>query len=782
MEDSSNAPRNKRQRLADLQSSGNESSPDTRTPRRSASSTDSINMLTTSVALMEKLEPIMTPAAGSRETLETTPGSLSGLEESTSLVHGSLSASEEVHEARQVSKERENPITASFSSSLEPSQPVEDTCFSEEETQAPIVNSGAMSSSHMDQEREHVPKEITPLNSNEMEASLSEHIEALSTGQEWPGSMENPDLTNQEGQHSQEKPEDAEAGGGEVEERPEVAEVGGGREVEEGEVVGAESHPRATTNDSAIEYIVKINDERDLVELTRFGENELGRAHRRLVNFSIRNAAAHRVFFDDRSSGNLFISGVVLPFNGAELNFRFYCVCFGPVRSWCITGFREGSLEIWVSTDIADYLCVNAATEYQTLYNFFHYKALLCIQATHELEEDPELEMDRLSNCLATLSHECLGRFGHDEAVIIVMHHLPFIADQLAGLDQRFSDFQVIETISTEFKDQVKNFEMLRQMNTANGWKLSGSFYSIQDYNEANHGGCMKSSHERSMTETLSPSIALSSEENSSLETTETHERNLDRALTDPQDIGEKLESEAVSMTRTGDSEAKRPLRTLRGFEILDGREAMQPIEDSESDEFYITSEIWPFNVANSDQVVRCEMFGEITSWCITGYNEGYPFIWVSTKIADYLCDEPNEGYSPFFKALYEKAMLSILAFQILSNAAYMHFDEFLLKLVSDLMDRLGTFKEEEASQDYVNSQLGFVAKQLIGLDTIFFSKLPVIKTITDKFNVNIGEATNRKACRSFFSIHEKNKGREGTSNQAIHVEEKPRSSELKVQ
>ncbi|ERN13206.1 hypothetical protein AMTR_s00040p00220690 [Amborella trichopoda] len=505
----------------------------------------------------------------------------------------------------------------------------------------------------------------------------------------------------------------------------------------------------------------------------------MGRAYRRLVSFSITNAAAHRVRFDDRSSGSLFISGVVLPFNGPVSNLRFYCASFGPIRSWCITGFHEGTLEIWVSTDIADYLCVNAATEYQSLYRFFYNKAILCIKAAHELDEDPDLEMDTLSNCLTTSFHGELGRFGYDAVVIMVKRHLPFIADQLVGLDRRFSDFQAIEKISEEFKDQVKKYEMLRQMNMMDGWKLSGSFYSIQDYNKENYGECSKSSHERSMTEASSPSTPSSCKKNGSLKSIETYERNLDvnrKALMDPRDIGGKMESKAVSMTRTGDSEAKRSLRTLRGFEILDGREAMQQIEDSESDEFYITSEIWPFNVANSNQVVRCEMFGEITSWCITGYNEGYSFIWVSTRVADYLCEEPNEGYSPFFKVLYEKAMLCILAFHILNNAPYMQYDEFLLKLVLDLMDCLGTFKDEEATRYYVNSQLGFVAEQLIGLDTRFFSKLPVIKIIIDKFNVNIGEA-----CHSFFSIDEKNKGREGMRNLVIHAEEKPRPRELDV-
>ncbi|XP_020527375.1 DNA (cytosine-5)-methyltransferase 4-like [Amborella trichopoda] len=771
MEDSSNALR--RERPPNPHSNGDDSSPDIGTPKRSASSTDSINLLTTSVASMENLVPTMIPAAGSQDNLDTTPGSLSGLEEITSLVHGSCSSSEEVHESMDVPEERENPIAVSLSSPLATSLQVQDSSSDEEENQASIVNSGAMSSSHIDQEREHVPMEIIPLNSNEMEASLSENMEALFIDQQEPGSIENPDLTIREGQHSQGNQEEAGAGGEEVEERPEEAQAEGGGEVEEGEEVGGGgSHSRAITNNSDIVIKVTIDHERDLIRLTQSGENELGRPQRRLMRFSIINAAAQMVCFDDTRPGNLFISGMVLPFNGPESNIQIYCESFGPIRSWCITGFLEESHAIWVSTDIADYLCVKHETLYLPLYSQFIDKAFLCIQTFQELENDPALEMDLLLNHLVgILFDEWDGSRPFNAALMAVKCHLPFIADQLVGLDRRFSNFQAIETISAKFKDQVNKFEMLRQMNMMNGRKLSGSFYSIQDYNKKNHGECPQSSHKRSMTEASSSSSSTTPrcKEKCSIETNDTHERNLDTAPMDPQDIGEKTESEALSMTRTGDREAKRPSRILRGFEILDRREAMRPIEDSESYELYITSEIWPLQIANSNLEVRCEMFGEITSWCITGYNEGIPFIWVSTRVADYFCHEPNEGYMPFFKAFYEKAKLCILAFQILNKAPYMHFDEFLLKLVLSLMDCLRTFKEEEAARDYVNSQLGFVAQQLIELDMSVFSKLPVIKTIISKFNVNVGEAMNRKARHSFFSIDGKNEGRQVSSSPVIH-------------
>ncbi|ERM97426.1 hypothetical protein AMTR_s02015p00008850 [Amborella trichopoda] len=175
----------------------------------------------------------------------------------------------------------------------------------------------------------------------------------------------------------------------------------------------------------------------------------------------------------------------------------------------------EGTLAIWVSTGVADYLCVNPGIEYQSLYSFFYNKALLRIQAFHEFDQDPKLEMETVSNCLATLLHEGLGCFGHDAVVILA-----------------------IEAISEESKDQA---------NEDVGWmEIVRFFQLIQDYNKENQGECLKSNHGRFMTEVSSPSTSPSCKENSSQETDETQERNLNvkQALMDPWEVGEKMEPE----------------------------------------------------------------------------------------------------------------------------------------------------------------------------------------------------------------------------------------------
>ena len=42
---------------------------------------------------------------------------------------------------------------------------------------------------------------------------------------------------------------------------------------------------------------------------------------------------------------------------------------------------------------------------------------------------------------------------------------------------------------------------------------------------------------------------------------------------------------------------------------------------------------------------VRCEGFGRIESWTISGYEDGSPTIWISTNVANYDRARPAGGY-----------------------------------------------------------------------------------------------------------------------------------------
>ncbi|KAL4189305.1 hypothetical protein AMTRI_Chr08g164820 [Amborella trichopoda] len=254
-----------------------------------------------------------------------------------------------------------------------------------------------------------------------------------------------------------------------------------------------------------------------------------------------------------------------------------------------------------------------------------------------------------------------------------------------------------IKFMSEEHKGQL---EKIREAKIHRRWTLSGSFYSTQDFNKKHKHG----------VSSMNPHYSNKKNQNK------------------PKSI-----------------EVKRAHRRLKGFTILDQKEDMHAIEDLEPKKFYISSEIRPLYGVNSNTVVQCKLFGPITSWCITGYKEGHPSIWISIKVAYYLCDEPSTIHLPLFMPLHMKAVLSIHAFQFLKEKFSRTVRELFQELI---LDRKKSCRVE-------NSHLDFRAEQLIGLDMSFFSKLPAIKDVQ---GVVVKEAGNTKARFSFFSIDEENK------------------------
>ncbi|ERM97425.1 hypothetical protein AMTR_s01922p00004790, partial [Amborella trichopoda] len=520
--------------------------------------------------------------------------------------------------------------------------------------------------------------------------------------------------------------------------------------------------------------IVEINDETDVIAVTALHLDE-DRPRRRLTSFSITNSMGEMVMFDESTPESLFISGVVIPFEGCTSeNLRFRCGPFGPVRSWCITGFRGMFLSIWVSTGLADYLCVMPRESYFHYYSCFKFKASLCFRTFQELTLDKEVEFGDLLSLLAlNMLDDCPGYADFNLMSDAAKPHMAFVADQLVALDEHFSEFKVIKMINEEFKEDMEKIRILRQANMVSGRKFSGSFYSIQNCNEEFTKASSKDNDgEKARRGATSSQTSLEEEKHhppkkQSLPTIiESQEKNIETIKKTALDVRKKTEEievvndeyVAVSITGTTNSKTTKDQRRLKGFEMLDKGEVMQPFENLEADRMYITSEIWTsYNSEEPDLGVRCKSFGPALSWCITGYEKEAPEIWVSTEMADYLCQKPSADYMPFFKPFYEKAMLCIQAFHVICATPDLEFDEFCRKLVLDIFPCFDTFKDEETTWNYVNSNLGFVAEQLIGLDGIVFSEITSIKSIVHKCNVDVAKALDRKACGSFLSLDDKN-------------------------
>ncbi|ERN13199.1 hypothetical protein AMTR_s00040p00219400 [Amborella trichopoda] len=523
------------------------------------------------------------------------------------------------------------------------------------------------------------------------------------------GRLGNKSESNEE-QHTQEKPKEVKEGGG-------------------GELVPGSNVPkmRASKESSAIEMTRP--------DLKKPDPDMPGRPRRRLSNFEIKDSAGGFHSIDDRDVEDLFIAAQVRSFDGPISDLQLRCNYLGPIRSWCITGFREGSLAIWLSTDLADYLCLIPLPEYESFYWKFWNKASLCIWAYKKLKKKPDMDYD---NLLGYLVHTLMRRIGGDyyDTVQLVKSLFGFLIDQLIGLDPSFSELKAIKSMSEEYKGQLEN---IREATLCRRWKLSGSFYSIQDFNEKHKQG----------VSSMNPHYSNKKNQNK--------EMGMEKVAMDQEAEVIEVELVAVSKTRPKAIEIKRAHRRLKGFMILDEKEDMRAIEDLEHNKFYISPEIGPLYGENSNTVVRRKLFGPITSWCITGYNEGCPSIWISTKVADYLCDEPNKGYTPLFKPLYVKAVLCIHAFQFLKKKPSGKFRELFKEMILALKANFENFKDNKEACNVANSHLNFIAEQLIGLD-MSFSKLQAIKTMIKKSKVDITKAGNTKARFSFFSIDEQNK------------------------
>ncbi|CBI27718.3 unnamed protein product, partial [Vitis vinifera] len=139
---------------------------------------------------------------------------------------------------------------------------------------------------------------------------------------------------------------------------------------------------------------------------------------------------------------------------------------------------------------------------------------------------------------------------------------------------------------------------------------------------------------------------------------------------------------------------------------------------------------------------VRCEGFGRIESWAISGYEDGSPVIWVSTDVADYDCVKPASSYKNFYDHFFEKARACVEVFRKLSKSSGgnpdLSLDELLASVVRS-MSASRCFSGGGSIKDFIISQGEFIYNQLIGLEATsnqsdqIFAELPVLVALRDE-------------------------------------------------
>ncbi|KAK4836239.1 hypothetical protein QYF36_020328 [Acer negundo] len=117
-----------------------------------------------------------------------------------------------------------------------------------------------------------------------------------------------------------------------------------------------------------------------------------------------------------------------------------------------------------------------------------------------------------------------------------------------------------------------------------------------------------------------------------------------------------------------------------------------------EVDNLFITGFILPLE-ASSEKGFRCEGFGRIESWTISGYDEGSPVIWVSTDVADYDCVRPASNYKMLYNLFFENARACMEVYKILSKTCGgspdLTLDELLGKVVFEDLPVLAALRKE---------------------------------------------------------------------------------------
>ncbi|GMI86703.1 METHYLTRANSFERASE 2, methyltransferase 1, DECREASED DNA METHYLATION 2, METHYLTRANSFERASE I [Hibiscus trionum] len=213
------------------------------------------------------------------------------------------------------------------------------------------------------------------------------------------------------------------------------------------------------------------------------------------------------------------------------------------------------------------------------------------------------------------------------------------------------------------------------------------------------------------------------------------------------------VDDEIVAVGLTCEKDEGRPNRRLNDFVLHNSQGLPQPLEMLEVNDMFITGLILPFEEVSDKEKkksARCEGFGRVESWNISGYEDGCPVIWLSTDVADYFCCKPSGSYKKFYEHFFEKARACVEVYKKLSKPSGgnpdLSLDELLAGVVRS-MSGSKSFSRGASVKDFVTSQGEFIYNQLIGLDETskngqVFAGLPVLAALRDESRrrENIGQ------------------------------------------
>ncbi|ESR44720.1 DNA (cytosine-5)-methyltransferase 1 [Citrus sinensis] len=176
-------------------------------------------------------------------------------------------------------------------------------------------------------------------------------------------------------------------------------------------------------------------------------------------------------------------------------------------------------------------------------------------------------------------------------------------------------------------------------------------------------------------------------------------------------------ENEEVAISLTAGKDDLRPNRRLTEIAFHDACGNLKSVEMLEVGNLFVSGLILPLEKCcgrQKERGVRCEDFGRVESWAISGYEEGSPVFWISTVTADYDCVKPA------------------------NRNPDQTVDELLAGVFCSMSDSKN-FPHRTSTREFIISQGGFMYNQLIGLDETskkndqIFENLPLLLALMDE-------------------------------------------------
>ncbi|KAF8083357.1 hypothetical protein N665_0778s0010 [Sinapis alba] len=210
------------------------------------------------------------------------------------------------------------------------------------------------------------------------------------------------------------------------------------------------------------------------------------------------------------------------------------------------------------------------------------------------------------------------------------------------------------------------------------------------------------------------------------------------------------VEDEIVALHFTASPQSgdePRQTRKLTDFILHDSDGVSQPVAMVEIGDIFVTGVILPSGECSDKEKakgVKCEGFGRVENWSISGYEDGYPVVWISTELADYDCVKPATIYKKVYDYFYQKAFASVEVYKKVAKSAGgdsdISLDELLVSVARSMSLESRCFSTDYLLlRNFLISQGEFIYNQLAGLDETAkkdeasFAEIPVLVALRDE-------------------------------------------------